>query len=234
MAIPHGRLEGFDDLIIGICMPENPVMVENTEIRVFVIILSAKTNSTLYIQTLAAFSKIASDIALLRKLVSCRESGEITELLQDVRIKKEMTVEDVMSHSVISVQPDMTVKQLADIFYENNLGYAPVTGKNGELLGEVTMKELLKTAIPDYAEKVGNLNFLSNFEPLEHLLQNENRIRISEIMKKPDITLEKSNSIIEAAFKIAHGNRRHIPVVENGKIAGIISFTDLLRKVIRR
>ncbi|MBN1501012.1 MAG: CBS domain-containing protein [Spirochaetes bacterium] len=234
MAIPHGRLENFDDLIIGICIPENPIKVDETDIRIFITILCSQKGSTLYVQTLAAFSKIAMDPVFFDKLVSCRSSKELFELCEDIQIKKDLTVEDIMSTGLVTVTPDTTLKKLADIFYEKNLGYLPVVDEKGILLGEITMKELLKTAIPDYAEKVGNLNFLSSFEPLEYLLANEEKITVKEIMKKSDLYLEKNSTVIEAAFKIGHGNRRHIPVVENGYIIGIVSFTDLLRKVLRR
>ncbi len=234
MAVPHGRIDEFDDILIGVCIPSVPVKVDGIDIKIFVIIISPQKSSTLYLQTLAAFAKIAADIGFMNKLSKCSDSKELFKQLEEIKIKKDLTVEDIMSASVISVSPEMTLKQLADKFYEDKIGYAPVIDENGSLIGEVTMKELLKTAIPDYAEKVGNLNFLSSFEPLEYLLKNENIIKVKEIMKNPEQTLERSSSIVEASFKISHGNRRHIPVVENGKIIGIISFTDILRKVIRR
>jgi len=42
-----------------------------------------------------------------------------------------------------------------------------------------------------------------------------------------------SSSIIEVALEMTQNNKRHLPVVEGNKIIGIVSFMDLVKKVLR-
>ena len=234
IAIPHARLDDFNDLLIAICVPKKPFIDNDIEIKMVVLILTSKTSSKTYLQVLSSFAQISQDKELFNKLALSKNSNEFVNFIEEVRIKKDLTVEDIMTTNILKVTPETTLKEILDIFYKNNISYAPVIDEKDNFIGEVTMLDLLKVGIPNYALMMGNLKFLTSFEPLEDLLKNEDKIKIKEIMKKPDITLEKESSIIEAALKLTQKDRRHIPVVENKKIVGVISFMDILNKVIRR
>ena len=54
IAIPHARLDNFDDILIGILIPANPVMDGNTQLSMIVLILTSKTVSNVYLNTLAS------------------------------------------------------------------------------------------------------------------------------------------------------------------------------------
>ncbi len=73
--------------------------------------------------------------------------------------------------------------------------------QNLNYLGEVNILDLLKVGIPDYLMMLDNLNFLMSFEPLEKLFENENEIKVSEIMSRDEIYLRPEASIIEAVLK---------------------------------
>jgi CBS domain-containing protein len=77
----------------------------------------------------------------------------------------------------------------------------PVVDQNLNYLGEVNILDLLKVGIPDYLMMLDNLNFLMSFEPLEKLFENENEIKVSEIMSRDEIYLRPEASIIEAVLK---------------------------------
>ncbi|MGB3344990.1 MAG: CBS domain-containing protein [Aequorivita sp.] len=55
------------------------------------------------------------------------------------------------------------------------------------------------------------------------------KVPVSEIMSKDLITLSPKQSLYEAEILFNRHNIRHIPVVENERLVGMISHTDLLR-----
>ncbi len=235
IAVPHARLENFKDLIVGIIIPETPIKTEAKPIRMLVLILTDKSSSTLYLNTLAAFVKISKDEGNFLRLVDAGTPQDFIDTLKgfDINIKKELTVADIMTKDLVTVKPETNLKELADIFYIRKFSYAPVLDAAERFIGEVNIRDMLRLGIPNYATMVGSLNFLSTFEPLEELLKNEDKLLVSQIMKKPSIQFSPDTSIIEAVLEISQNKRRHIPVVENGKIIGIISVMDILNKVIR-
>ncbi|MBN2509685.1 MAG: CBS domain-containing protein [Spirochaetales bacterium] len=234
MAVPHARLEGFNDLFIGIVIPQNPVTDESgAVITSFIVFLTTKSGTSLYLKTLAAFARVGMNTALYSRFLSSPDRDAVIETLKDLYVEKELTVKDIMSPEVLSVKPGQTIKDLINLLYKHRISYVPVVNDGKELIGEVNINDLLKIGIPNYAVMIGKLDFLSHFEPFEELLNNEDKIPVSHIMRKADSTLLPGTTIIETALLMTKFNRRHLPVVENGKIVGVVSFMDLLSKVLR-
>ena len=138
-----------------------------------------------------------------------------------------------MSDKLETIAPSATIREAADLLYRNNSSYLPVVDENEVFVGEITVHELLRIGIPDYAVKIGSLKFLSSFEPFEELLRKEDTTRISEVMVEPAAVLDEQSSVVEAALVLTKHKRRHLPVVKKKKLVGVLSFMDILNKVIR-
>jgi PTS system nitrogen regulatory IIA component len=233
LAVPHARFNDFNDILIGICIPEEPIETDGEKVRLFLMVITSHTSSNVYLQTLSQFVKISQDKAFFKSLTECEQTSRFLNLLGDIKIKKEITVEDIMDKEPCTVTPETSLKELADIFYKNDIKYAPVVNRKNEFIGEVSIGDLIKVGIPDYAFMVGNLKFLSALEPFEKLLLNEESILVGEIMRKPLLSLKPTTSVIESALEMTQGKRSHLPVIDNGKIAGVLNITDILNKVIR-
>ncbi|MDX9800363.1 MAG: CBS domain-containing protein [Spirochaetia bacterium] len=235
IAIPHARLDNFDDILIGILVPEESFMDGKREVKSVVLILTSKTVSNIYLNTLASLIKISRDRNFYEELLLSQNGELFISLIEkkNIMVKEEVTVESIMSEKFFSTHPDATLKELVDTFYKNSVTYLPVLDDEGNFVGELNLNTVIKEGIPDYATKMGNLKFLKSFEPLERLFRKEDEIKVSEIMKKPSVVLSRDSSIIEAALDITNSNRRHIPVVENGKVVGVLALIDILNRILR-
>ncbi len=235
VAIPHVHIDNFDDTIIGIAIPSEPVSTEFGDIKILIMVISGTLQNTLYLHILQSIIKLSKDSILFEKLLKVRKPDEFIELIAqgDFALKRNVSVSDLMSNKLFYVKREMSLRELGNIFYEKNFGYCPVVDDNQNLIGEVTVLDLIMTGFPDYTNYLGNMNFLKSFEPFETLLREEKNIKVIDIMKKPECQLAPDASLIEAVFLMKKNKRRDIPVVVNKKIVGIISFMDIFRKVIR-
>ena len=233
LAIPHARLESFNDFFVGIVIPATPIVENDQQINCVVVFLSSKTGSTIYLQTLSCFVALAKNDDLYNRFLKASTTEEVIQILDKQYVKDEVSVQNIMSTAVVSVTPQTTVKKLVDLFFEQNISYAPVLSDNGEIVGEINMNDLLHAGMPHYAIKIGNLNFLNHFQPFETLLTNENSILTESIMRKVSVTLSPDTSLFETALIMVKNNRRHLPVVEGKTLKGIVSQMDLLSKVLR-
>ena len=235
IAVPHARLDDFDDLLIGILIPDSPITDNGIELKMVVLILTSKAVSNIYLNTLAAFIKLSRNSSLFSEIISHKTGEELVSYIekQNIKVKEEVTVANIMTEDVISLTPDATIRELADTFYKNDIGYVPVVTDNGEFAGEINLVMLIKEGIPDYASQLGHLKFLKSFEPLERLFRMEDEIVIRDIMKKPSVTFSRDTSIIEAALEFTNTKRRHIPVVEENKVVGIVALADILNRILR-
>jgi acetoin utilization protein AcuB len=132
-----------------------------------------------------------------------------------------MRVRDLMTKNPITVDSETLVLDAQKIMAENNIRRLPVVDK-GKLVGIVTMHDILM-ASPSPATS------LSVYE-LNYLLA---KMKVKEIMKKNPITVTPDTTF-EEALRIGQEKKvGSFPVMENGKLVGITTESDLVRFVIR-
>jgi len=235
ISIPHLHLDNFYDTIIAILIPDNPIITEHGAIKIFFMVISSNAENSLYIHILYSLVKISQDTELLGRLFKAKTAPDFRKIIieRDFAVKKTLTVGDIMHRNVITVTEETTLRGLSKLFYEHNFGYFPVIGEQGKVIGEVTLSDYMLAAFPAYTSSLHNLDFLSAFAPFERLLNEEDIIRIKNVMKPIEVSITPKSSIIEAVFLIHKYNRRDLPVLEDGKLVGIISFMNIFRKVIK-
>ncbi len=114
-------------------------------------------------------------------------------------------------NAVWSTTPDATVFSALEMMAEKNVG-ALMVMENGRLAGMFSER--------DYARKV----ILHN--------RHSRETRVSEIMN-PDVVTVTPDHDLEACMEIITERRvRHLPVVEDGRVIGIVSIGDIVKGVI--
>jgi len=128
-----------------------------------------------------------------------------------------MRIRDVMTKNPITVDSETLVLDAQKIMQENNIRRLPVVDK-GKLVGIVTKHDLLQ-ASPSPATSL-------SIHELNYLLA---RMKVKEIMKKNPMTLAPDTPF-EEALKIGQDKKiGSFPVVENGKLVGIATESDIVR-----
>ena len=117
-----------------------------------------------------------------------------------------MQLKDVMKSEVISVGQDSTVTDAARRMREANIGCLLVL-EGDSLMGIVTDRDLL----------IGCLG--AGHNPAES--------RVSQYMSSPVITESPSTEIQIAAHMMVSRRIKRLPLVEDGKLVGLVSFSDI-------
>lgn len=129
-----------------------------------------------------------------------------------------MFVRERMSRPVITAQSEMPIQEALRLMQREHIRRLPVVNKRGGLEGIVSEIDLLQ-ASPSSATS------LSVWE-LTYLLS---KITIKEIMQRDVITVNEDTPIEEAARIMADNKIGGMPVVQDGKVVGIITETDLFK-----
>jgi len=132
-----------------------------------------------------------------------------------------MRIRDMMTKNPITVDSETLVIDAQKIMKENNIRRLPVVDK-GKLLGIITKHDLLEASpSPATSLSVHELNYLLS------------KMKVKEIMKKNPVTLAPDTPF-EEALRIGQENRiGSFPVVENGKLVGIATESDIVRFLTR-
>lgn len=118
---------------------------------------------------------------------------------------------DSKGTAIYSVGPDDPVLEAIKTMAQRHVG-ALLVMKAGELLGIVSER--------DYARKVILMGRASGDTP------------VSQIMSSPVHTVSPKRSVEDCMRLMTQHRVRHLPVVENGRVVGVISIGDLVKAVI--
>ncbi|MBB6478437.1 CBS domain-containing protein [Spirochaeta isovalerica] len=232
VAIPHARIEGFQDLLIGVWIPEEPLKTEQGEIGILFFFLTSQVGSLNYLPILSSIARSCSKDNFPYNLKGMN-IHQIQDYFNGMVFRKELTVEDIMTPDPVTCSKDTTLEELLDLFFEKGLSYIPVIDEKNRQIGEVTIKDVLSEGVPDYIKRLGNVRFLKTLEPFEALLRNEKTILVKDIMRPCNRGLPKEASIIEAVSNISSKGYRHLPIFDGKELIGLVSETDILHKVLR-
>src|SRR4029078_9278945 len=115
-------------------------------------------------------------------------------------------IRDIMSKIVVSVRPDATLIDAVKVLTKHHLSGAPVVSTDGPVVG-----------------------FISEPELMDVLFDQESRTRkVSDYMSAQVQMVHVSDSIATAATMFAMYGFRRLPVVEDGRLIGVVTRRDLL------
>lgn len=122
-------------------------------------------------------------------------------------------VRDIMNPDVATIAPDASVKDILQAMNEKGLSCLVVDlGDVSKGLGIVTQKDILGTLV----------------DPDEAI----DEVRVEEVMTAPALCVSPNFGIPTCVQMMRMLGVRRVPVVENGKLIGIISFSDIFRRAV--
>jgi CBS domain-containing protein len=121
------------------------------------------------------------------------------------------TAKDIMTSTVITVPEDMLVTNVIKLLLRWHISGVPVVDDDGLLLGIVTEHDVMNFALSGEAA----------------------RTKASEVMTKQVETYTPDTKVVDIINHFAARQIRRVPVVEDGKVVGIISRRDIVREMDR-
>jgi CBS domain-containing protein len=140
-------------------------------------------------------------------------------------------VEELMTRRVVTVPPDMPLKQVARLLVERGISGAPVV-RDGEVLGVISERDFLVKERGRLPSPGGVLGWLIGDVMEDSRAKLEARTA-SEAMTAPAITIESWRSPASAAGLMLEAGVKRLPVVKHGRLVGMLSRADLVRAFTR-
>lgn len=135
-----------------------------------------------------------------------------------------MFVSDLMTAPAVTVSPQASIKAAARLLRDRNVAAVPVVHATGVLVGIVSEIDLLRgTVLPD---------------PAAHLLPvpppaEEPPTTVAEVMTTDVQVLAPHSDLYDTARRMSVSGVRSLPVLQDGRVVGVVSRADLLRVLAR-
>ncbi|WP_025602633.1 CBS domain-containing protein [Burkholderia sp. WSM2230] len=141
-----------------------------------------------------------------------------------------MRASDVMTSNVISVTPDMTIREVARLFIENRISGAPVLDPEGGVLGMISEGDLLRRSEigTDERKRVSWLDFWSASHDARDYVKTH-AAKVSDVMTTDVVTVEPDTPLGEVAGILETRRIKRVPVTEAGRLVGIVSRANLVQ-----
>ena len=112
------------------------------------------------------------------------------------------------SQDIVTINPDATVRELVALLTEHNIGAAVVSTDGSSVSGIVSERDVVR-------QLNGNDQALS--------------ATVADIMTANVSTCSPSSSLDEVRRVMTDGRFRHLPVVDDGRLVGVVSIGDIVK-----
>lgn len=116
-------------------------------------------------------------------------------------------IQELIRPGVASVPPEATLREVAGILTEEEVGLLVVSGPEG-MVGVISERDIA-AAIADGADP--------------------DEVWASDAMTAEPLCVDQDDSVLFAANRMINANVRHLPILASGEVIGMVSIRDVLR-----
>ena len=119
-------------------------------------------------------------------------------------------VKDLMTKKVVTIPEDIQIQQICNILIKNSLSGLPVVDNQNKLIGFVSERDV-----------VAAIGENDSFD-----------VKAKAIMRKKVITVKEDATLAQLVKIFSNNHFRHLPVVKENEVVGIISRKDIMNKLL--
>jgi CBS domain-containing protein len=147
-----------------------------------------------------------------------------------------VTVNDIMTKDLITVQQDMDIAKAAGILLDKRINGAPVVDESGGLVGIICQSDLIaqqkKLPIPSVFTFLDSVIQLSSTRQMEKEVRKIAAFTVKDAMTPDPVTVRPDTSLEAVAALMVDNSFHTLPVVENSRLVGVIGKEDVLRTLL--
>jgi len=150
-----------------------------------------------------------------------------------------VNVRDIMDPEPVTVTPDTELQTVVGIMREHELPGVPVVNEGGRCVGIITEADLVLAGddadlhLPHFIELFGGIVFIESMSHFEERLRKAVAATAKDMMTADPVTVDADATVQEAARLISRKRHNRLPVVEHGRLVGVVTRLDVLEAMTR-
>jgi CBS domain-containing protein len=145
-----------------------------------------------------------------------------------------VTVRDIMDSIIVTVYPEDTIETVIRTMRDHELPAIPVVNEGDRCVGIITEADLIMGGeeadlhLPHYIELFGGMVFLESTKKFEERLRKAIASTARDVMTEEPVTIGPDATVAEAGRMIAEHKHNRLPVVEHGRLIGVVTRVNVL------
>ncbi len=149
-----------------------------------------------------------------------------------------LKAKDVMTQEVVTITEDMEIGAAAKLLFEKSFNGVPVLDAAGKLSGILCQADLVaqqkKLSLPSVFSLLDGFIPLGSMKDLDREVEKISALTAAHAMTRHPVTVAPDTGIDEVATLMTDKGFHTIPVVDGGKVVGIIGMRDLLGTLLEK
>jgi len=170
-----------------------------------------------------------------------------------------MKTAEIMTKQVHTIGPEQTLKDCAQILKEHHvnglvvLNVETIVGvitkadifkaillnglvllDGGTVAGVIPTAEISKAMLPGYSDIIDGERHMASFERIEERAHQLDDLKVRILMSTPPITITSDTPIVKAGSLMILKGIKQLPVVDNGRLSGIVTLTDIINYMMEK
>ena len=227
----HYRTDAVSDLRVAIGTSPKPICRELGEnetqcARIMLLIVAPKKFAAEYLQLVGAFARLLSKQPVVDELLSQPDASLFAGLpvFRDYELPARLTVRDIMTYQPKTIDPDTVLKDAAREMVRLGVGGLPVVDGDGLLVGMLGERELLRS-LSGYLQGGRGEGSRPPGVPAP-------KPTVRDAMTRQVLCVSPDEAIADVSSMMTNKDVDRVPVVRNGRIVGMLTRGDIVRKLL--
>ncbi|OFX89149.1 MAG: hypothetical protein A2W99_01860 [Bacteroidetes bacterium GWF2_33_16] len=229
-------LHNTDKTLIAIAIAKNNTDNPPSESSELLIIITyPKANPDIILKVKKAFNDYFINPDFINEILQSKNSKSIWNIFDqaDIFLADTILVQDYMDIVEVYLNESNNLKDAIDMFLKTKKLNIPVIDVEGNLIGEVTAKELMDVCLPRYILWMDDIDPIVHFEPFQNMLEQEENTWLAEILHYNVSVVQKNEPLMKAAIQMTKREVSQAYVLDDKKLVGIITIESFLNTILR-
>ena len=143
---------------------------------------------------------------------------------------------DIMTREVKTVSPDTEIAKAAELLLSERINGVPVINKTGEIVGILCQSDLIaqqkNIPIPSLFTLLDGYIPMTLLNRLDKEVEKIAATKVSQAMTPNPVTVNSDTDIEQVAALMVEKNFHTLPVVDDGRLVGIVGKEDVLKTLL--
>jgi len=198
--------------------------------RILLLVVAPPRYAARYLQVVGAFARFLSSADRVDRLLAQSTAEALLALpeLREYELPQQLMVRELMSDRLQVTGPDTPLRDAARELARSRIGALPVVDEDGRLLGMLTERELIRDLLGTYLHR----EMLGASVRAPSAIAKDPQRTVRDVMTRQVLCVSPDQPVADAASILVNKDLGRVPVVQEGRLVGLLTRGDIVRKLI--